>query len=190
MLKHTFVILILVCSLFPLSVSAAWQNDTLKINWLSWEEAVALNEIKPRKIVMEVYTDWCIWCKRMDGQTLSKESIIKYINENYYAVKFDAEQRTEIKYGDKVYKFVKSGRTGYHELAAELLKGRLTFPTIVFMDEKMEVIQSIAGFKTPMQFMQIITYFGENRHQNTPFSMYKKSFVPPMTLIKNEDNDN
>jgi thioredoxin-related protein len=172
-----------------LSVNALLaQSESAKIQWLSWEEALEKVEIEPRKIVLDVYTEWCVWCKKMDEQTFENESIIKYINENYYAVKFDAEQRDEIEYNGKVYKFVKSGRNGYHELAAELLKGRLTFPTLVFMEEDMEIIQSLAGYKSPMQFMQMITYFGENRHRNTPWSTYKKSFAPPQMFIKNDDH--
>lgn len=165
------------------------QEAQEQIQWLTWEEAIEKVETEPRKIMMEVYTEWCVWCKRMDEKTFKNESIIKYINENYYAVKFDAEQKDEIEFNGKTYKFVKSGRNGYHELAAELLKGRLTFPTLVFMEEDTQVIQALAGYKSPMQFMQMITYFGENRHRNTPWSTYKKSFAPPQQmLINNEDN--
>ena len=63
-------------------------------------------------------------------------------NECQLAVRFDAEQKDEIEFNGKMYKFVKSGRNGYHELAAELLRGRLTFPTVVFMEEDAEDIQS------------------------------------------------
>ncbi len=167
------------------SLKAQEQLDTIK--WLSWEEAVAKVDEEPRKIIMEVYTDWCIWCKRMEKHTFSNQSIVRYINDNYYPVRFNAEEKSEIEYENKVYKFVKSGKNGYHELAAELLKGRLTFPTIVFMDEDLDVIQSLAGYKTPMQFMQIVTYFGDDRHRNTPWATYKKSFVPNLRMVKNKD---
>ena len=188
MTKRIIALFLMSFYLFSSGVLNA-QETPEEIQWLSWEEAIEKSEIEPRKIIMEVYTEWCIWCKRMDEKTLQNDSIIKYINENYYAVRFDAEHKDEIEFNGKMYKFVKSGRNGYHELAAELLRGRLTFPTVVFMEEDAEVIQSLAGYKSPMQFMQMITYFGENRHRNTPWSTYKKSFAPPQQMmIKNEDN--
>ncbi|MEO0341254.1 MAG: DUF255 domain-containing protein [Bacteroidota bacterium] len=186
MIKHLFVLLTFVTTFFNYqSLNAQEQLDTIK--WLSWTEAVTMAEAEPRKIIMEVYTDWCIWCKRMEKQTFNNQSIVKYINDNYYPVRFNAEEKDEIEYEDKVYKFVKSGNNGYHELAAELLKGRLTFPTIVFMDEDLDVIQSLAGYKTPMQFMHIETYFGDDRHRNTPWATYKKSFVPNLRMVRNKD---
>ena len=88
-----------------------------QINWVSWEEAVELNQREPRKIVVDVYTEWCGWCKKMDKATFQNEQVAAYVNENYYAIKFDAEQKEEIRIHDKVYKYVKSGRKGYHELS-------------------------------------------------------------------------
>lgn len=163
------------------------QEETQKIQWMSWEEAVEKSRTEPKKVMLDVYTSWCVWCKRMDSSTLQEPAIVEYINEHYYPVKLNAEYREEITYEDKVYRFVRSGRNGYHELAAELLNGRLSFPTIVFMDENLEIIQSIAGYKTPAQFMRIVTYFGNDRHITTPWSTYKKSFVPKMLMIKNQD---
>jgi thioredoxin-related protein len=168
-------------------LSATAVSDTIK--WMSIEDAMQAAEEKPKKIMVEVYTDWCVWCKKMDEQTFQDEYIAKYINENFYPVRFDAHQKEAIKFDGEVYKFVKSGNGGYHQLAAHLLKGRLSYPAIVFMDESSDLIQTITGYKSPMQFMQMITYFGEDRHRTTPWSTYKKSFVPKQMMIKHEDKD-
>lgn len=165
---------------------ASIQTDS--IQWLSWEQALDAVAEQPKKIMIEVYTDWCVWCKKMDNQTFTDEHIVKYINENYYPVKFNAHQKEVVEYQGKSYKFVNAGNSGYHELAAEVLKGRLSYPAIVFMDEESNVIQTISGYKSPMQFMQMVTYFGENRHRTTPWSTYKKSFVPRQMLIKHDQN--
>ena len=61
------------------------------VNWVSFEEAEALMAKEPRKIMVDVYTKWCGPCKRMNSQTFGNPTLAKYINENYYAVKFDAE---------------------------------------------------------------------------------------------------
>ncbi len=63
------------------------------VQWITWEEAMELSKTEPRKIVVDVYTDWCGWCKKMDKATFQDEEIVEYINENYYAIKFNAEMR-------------------------------------------------------------------------------------------------
>ncbi len=43
------------------------------VRWLSWEEAIELSKEDPRKIVIDVYTEWCGWCKKMDKTTFAKK---------------------------------------------------------------------------------------------------------------------
>jgi len=147
-----------------------------QVNWVTWEEAVILLQDEPRKIVVDVYTDWCGWCKKMDKSTFQNEDVVSYLNEHFYAVKFNAEQKTDIHLKKKVYKFVKSGRNGYHELAAEITFGKLTYPTVVFLDEKLDVIQPIAGYKDAEMFEMIMTYFGGNHHKTTSWKKYSNSY--------------
>ena len=55
-----------------------------EITWLNFEQVAELNKKNPRKVIVEVYTDWCGWCKKMDKTTFQHPEIIKYINQNYY----------------------------------------------------------------------------------------------------------
>ena len=163
----------------PREVPTSATHDTsAKIEWHSWEEALSLSEKEPRKIFVDVYTDWCGWCKRMDKATFQQSHIADYMNEKFYAVKFNAESKEDIVFNGKTYKYVKNGARGYHELAAEIMRGRLSYPTIVFLDENLGVIQPIPGFKDPEQFELIMTYFGENEHMKTPWEVYQKQYKP------------
>ncbi|MBI1224078.1 MAG: DUF255 domain-containing protein [Bacteroidetes bacterium] len=148
------------------------------INWITWEQMMEKSKTQPRKVIVDVYTDWCGWCKRMDATTFSDACLSKYINDTYYAVKFDAEQKQDIVFKDKTYKFVKNGMRGYHELAAEMTHGQLSFPTVVFLDEKIDVIQSIPGYRDTKEFETIATYFGRNEHLKTPWETYQKNYTP------------
>lgn len=180
-------ILTLLSALLPLvllpaqeqSVSVAKAKQAT-INWMSWEEAKERSKAEKRKILLNVYTEWCGWCKRMDQQTYSKPEVAQYINANFYPVRFDAEQKNELEYQGKTYEFTSNGKRGYHELAAELLRGRMSFPSVVFMDEKFELIQSIVGFKQPEAFAQIIAYFGEDFYKKTPWSTFQKKYKPQL----------
>lgn len=166
-----------------------------QVNWMTWEEAQARQEKEPRKFLVDVYTQWCGWCKKMDKTTFDHPDIAKYIHQHYYAVKFDAETKSDIPFKDHIYKYVRSGSTGYHELAAELTFGKLSFPTLVFLDESLNVIQPIPGFKDPQSLDKIIKYFGEDYYKTTPWKKYEQMYimqhlnppVPPTPVKSNQD---
>ena len=69
-----------------------------KIKWISLEDAVYLQQTEPRNIIIDVYTNWCGPCKKLDRETFGNEDLIKYVNENYYAVKFNAEGNEKIEF--------------------------------------------------------------------------------------------
>ena len=79
----------------PLALTPTHDPEPTKIKWLTIEQAYALNQKEPRKMVIDVYTDWCGWCKVMDRETFSKPAIAEFVNKNYYAVKLNAEQIRE-----------------------------------------------------------------------------------------------
>jgi thioredoxin-related protein len=150
-----------------------------KINWITFEEAIERNKKKPKKIFIDVYTDWCGWCKVMDKQTFTDPIIVDYINQNYYAVKFNAEGTQPILFKGKLYEFVPSGNRGYHQLAAELLQGRLSYPTVVFLDEKMDLLQPIPGFRKPPEMDLILKYFGGNHYKTTSYDVFQQQYKSP-----------
>lgn len=167
MIRTLSILTLLICSGIFLSAKA-------QINWLSWEEAQAKNKNEPRKFIVDVYTQWCGWCKKMDKATFQQADISSYINKNYYAVKFDAETKSDINFKDKVFKYVKQGSGGYHQLAAEITFGKLSYPTIVFLDEKLNVIQPIPGYKDPYSLDKIMKYFAEDYYKTTPWKKYEE----------------
>jgi len=133
------------------------------------EQADSLRHAEPRKILIDVYTHWCGWCKKMDATTFSNAELVKYVNENYYAVKLDAEQREPITVGGKTYEYVPDGRRGYHEIAHELLQGKMTYPTIVFLDEHMNMIQPMAGYRDAKTMLPILEYLASEAYRETPW---------------------
>ena len=147
-----------------------------QVNWITWEEAQVKAQKEPRKIIVDVYTQWCGWCKKMDATTFDQAEISKYINKNFYAVKFDAEMKSEINLNGKVYKFVHSGASGYHELAAEITFGKLSYPTIVFLDEKFNLLQPLPGYKDAAALDMIMKYFAEDYYKTTPWTKYKEMY--------------
>lgn len=155
---------------------ATAQTKTKKegISWISIEKADELRRTAPRKILIDVYTDWCGWCKKMDASTFSDPKVVEYINKHYYAVKLDAEQEEPITLGGKTYVFVPNGRRGYHEIAHELLQGKMTYPTTVFLDENMNMIQPVAGYLDVPTIQPILEYLAENAYKESPWEEWLK----------------
>ncbi|WP_421806788.1 thioredoxin family protein [Flagellimonas sp.] len=144
------------------------------INWISWEEAVQLSQTdaQPKKIFVDVYTDWCGWCKKMDKDTFQNPQVSQYMQNNFYMVKMDAEGKDPIQYQGKTFKFVPSGRRGYHELAAALLQGKMSYPTVVFLDENFNMLSPVPGYQKVEPFMQIAKYFGDNIYKDKDWQSY------------------
>jgi len=168
-MKHITYILLLV----TFAVPVVGQE---KINWLSIEEAVVANQENPRKFIIDVYTDWCGWCKRMDATTFSDEDIASYINDNFHAVKLDGEHKEEIVLGDSRFKFVDSGRRGYNELAAVLLDGRLGYPSVVYLNEKLERLTVSPGYKTVSDLQVELAFFAEEAYKETDFDTFRENY--------------
>ncbi|MBL7923684.1 MAG: DUF255 domain-containing protein [Bacteroidia bacterium] len=142
------------------------------IQWMSFEQAVALNDQAPRKIFIDVYTAWCGWCKKMDASTFKDSTIVNYINGNYYAVKLDAETKDTIRFRDKVFVFKPEFKA--NELAVSLLNGKMGYPSFVVMDERYSLLTPLSGFHSTADLMPVLTYFGSNTYQTVKWEDYKK----------------
>lgn len=147
------------------------------VNWMTIEQALEKSKVEKKKIFVDMYTDWCGWCKHMDSTTFVDANVARYLNEHFYPVKFNAEQEKDIVFKDKTYRFKKSGTRGYHELAAFWLNNRLSFPTVVFLDETQQLIQPVPGYQDADKMEAIINYFGSDSHKKTPWESYEKNFV-------------
>jgi len=144
-----------------------------KIQWYTWEEAIEANKLEKKKFLIDLYTDWCGWCKVMDKKTFSQKNVAKYVNEHFYAIKFDAESKKEIFYRDHNFKHLPGGRNGIHELAYSLMDGKASYPTLVYLDEEERRILISPGYKQPAQLMKELRYTEEEGYKTTPFNEFK-----------------
>lgn len=151
-------------------------SSKAKVNWLTFEEALKLQENEPKKIMVDVYTDWCGWCKKMDAETFSHPVIARYLNKHYYSVKFNAEQKEEITAFGQTFKFVDNGRRGYHELAAALLNGKLSFPSVAYIDEELQLLGAVPGFQRPKDIEPLLSYIANGEYKAVDYEKYKTSF--------------
>lgn len=163
---------------------ALLSQDT-KVNWISLNEAEAKMAEEPRKILVDVYTSWCGPCRMMDQNTFQNPKVVEYINENYYAIKFDAESPDEVEFRGTTYKNEgfdpnKRGRNSTHDLARAIapVNGRIAYPTVVYMDEDFKILAPVQGYRTPQQIEPILRYIAEEDYGSVGFEDYKTTFTP------------
>ena len=99
MKKIGLILLVVVLASFK---SMTKSTDT-EIQWVTIEEAIELQKTAPKKIIMDVYTNWCGPCKLLDKNTFHNADVVDYINKHYYAVKFNGEGDDKVTYKENTY---------------------------------------------------------------------------------------
>ncbi|HUH29716.1 thioredoxin family protein [Gelidibacter sp.] len=168
------------------TLSMSFNSVAQQINWVTFEEALKLQKKTPKKIMMDVYTNWCGPCKMLDKNTFQNGDVAKYVNDNYYAVKFDAEGNDVIHYkgatyANKGYKpEMASRRNSVHELTYALQVS--AYPTIVFFDENGDVITPLRGYQNPQQLELYLKMFRTDKHKEIKtqedFNAFYTAFKP------------
>ena len=153
----------------------AWAQPAEKVKWYTLDEALKLNAKAPRKIMIDVYTDWCGWCKVMDRETFGNPTIARYINAHFYPVKFNAESTDAISFAGR--KFQNQGQ-GAHQFAAWLLNGRMSYPSVAYLTGKLELIAAVPGFYNPEKIEPLLHFIVEEKYRdNIQLEEYEKTFV-------------
>ncbi len=167
-----YTLTLLFAALLSLSCTTPKKNsNTGTVNWVTIEEAQKLIKTEPRMVLVDVYAEWCGPCKRMSKYTFTDPKVAEYINENYYAVKFNAESKTDVKFLGKTYK--NNGKV--HDFAIEIASTArgLSYPTIVYFDDDFKKIQAIPGLFYAKDFLPVIKYFGGNYYKSMSFEDFK-----------------
>lgn len=136
--------------LFAIGNTFAQNNTEANLTWHGWNEGYA-KAVKENKIVLvDAYTDWCGWCKKMDRDTYSQKAIVDSINKYFIAIKFNPEI---------------TGATymiGEQKLTPEELYGVLTqgnrngFPSTYFIYPAQRKLFYDVGYKGPADFMEVL----------------------------------
>ena len=149
------------------------------VNWMTIEQAMEKSKTVKKPIFIDVYTTWCGWCKVMDKNTFSDPLVAKQLNDNFYPVKFDGEQKEDVVFNGNTYKYVGEGGRGYHQLAAALLNNQLSYPTVVFLDENYNLLLPLAGYRKAPEFLPIATYIGEGHFKKIAWQEFEKQYKSP-----------
>ncbi len=175
---------ILLTFLLIIAITKTSNSQTIKepspILWYSINQADSLFKEKPRPMLIDIYTDWCSWCKHMMKTTFASKGIASYINQNFIPIQLDAETKDTLIYKGEKYVNQNKGRSPKHDLAIKLTGGRLSFPTIVYTDLDRNPYP-VPGYQDVKNIEAYLVFFNEQvyRTQNINSFMIDFMFASP-----------
>ena len=161
------------------------KSDTASstVRWYSFESALMLNEeraakgLPTKKIFVDVYTDWCGWCKRMDATTFAHPVIVEKLNGDWIPVKLNAERKdTVIINGQQLVNENPGTSRSTHQLAQILLQGQMSYPSYALIDETGKLIQIVKGYQTAQPFEMLLDFFSSNMYRTTDWEDFQKTY--------------
>ncbi len=163
---------------FLLIVSSSYSQ----VRWMNLEEAVEAQKNQPRKILIDFYFDSCEPCKIMEKNTFNHPIIAKFLNENYYPVKFNAESKENITLFGRTFSNSNpvddNGKNSLHDFAKFM--NVTTIPTTVFLDEQSMPITILQGALTAKEMEPYIPFIAGDQYKkiNTreQWENYQKKF--------------
>ncbi|MCX6181972.1 MAG: DUF255 domain-containing protein [Bacteroidetes bacterium] len=172
--------------LFSLVLSNTLMSQS-KINWISFEQMENLQKKEKRPVLIDVYTDWCGYCKLLDKTTYADPNIISYVNHNFYAIKFNAETHDSIIFQGR--KYINRGPAtskSTHELATTLMGQKLSYPTIIYLNAETQPTLIIPGYLDVNQTLPYLVFYAEKLNLNASIDDFDKDFKK---AFSDEHND-
>lgn len=136
----------------------------LSLEWKNLPDAVQHARTSGKKILIDVFTDWCTWCKKMDKDVYSQESIQQYLRTNFELVKLDAESET-------MYEF-RDGKYSEKQIASTF--GVDGYPTTIFLTTDAGMITAVPGYLPPKTFSAVLEFIHGEEYKNTTWEEYSK----------------
>jgi thioredoxin-related protein len=126
---------------------------------VQFEEIAARQKAAPRPMVVFIHTDWCRYCQGMKNTTFKNENIVKLLDKNFYFLDLNAEEKQNIRFHGRTFKYKPTGNnTGVHELAEQLgsQKGKVSYPTLCFLNSDYEIIYQHPDFTDAKTLIRIL----------------------------------
>lgn len=162
-LKYIIILILIIL----LGVYAFYQFDEKSIKWNNFQDGLKLAKLENKKVLINVYTDWCKWCKKMESEVFPNAEVLKYVDEKFVSIKFNGESSNEITYKGKSY--------SHSEFVAAF--GIDGFPATIFLTSEGEPITVLPGYHNADEYLKILKFIGDDIYQKMSFDKYLKSNI-------------
>jgi uncharacterized protein YyaL (SSP411 family) len=173
MIKAARIIFVCICLFAIVPLTKAEGNKKNAVEWLTPEEMYSRYTLNKKPILVDVYTNWCHYCKVMDKTTWANDSVIAYVNEHFYMVKINAESTTPYQWMGTQFEYNKQYKVNM--LAVKLLGGQMSYPSTVVLPVKgnPELVQ---GAFTAKELEMLLKYYGDTFNERTNPEQFQKIF--------------
>ena len=136
------------------------------VAWRGWNEGLAAAAGGPKPVIVDVYTDWCGWCKRMDRDVYARSDVSEYLNQHFVMVRLNAESAERVSY---------AGRS----LTARALSGGFEvtgYPTTIFLKPDGTHLVNVPGYIPADKFLKLVRFVGDGHmDRGESWEAYSKS---------------
>lgn len=148
--KHIFIVIAMIL-VAQLSFAQAME--------VRFEQLDSLQKREKRPVVVFLHTSWCKYCGTMKNTTFKNEEVIRTINQKFYFINLDIEEKKDIKFRGHTFKYKPTGtNTGINELAEQLgtINGNISYPSICFLNADYEIIYQRQGYVASKDLLSIL----------------------------------
>jgi len=122
-----------------------------------FEELENLQKSELRNVIIFIKTDWCNYCKAMENTTFKNQKVTEPVNQNFYFINFNAEEKRDINFVGKTFHYKPTGiNTGVHELAETLTEGKTTYPSLIILNPQNEIIFQYNGYLKSSELLEML----------------------------------
>lgn len=140
--------------------SQVWAGPTI----YSLTDAQKLAKDNNKKVLVDVYTVWCGYCRKMAAETYPTPKVKNVVDDYFYTVRLNAESDRKIIYNGETFTEA--------ELASAF--GVSSFPTTLFIDTNGEPLGIQPGYMDANIFSQLLGFIGSNAFKTQSFEDFAK----------------
>ncbi|RZN42128.1 MAG: thioredoxin family protein [Methanosarcinales archaeon] len=116
----------------PPATNEGTDTEGTGITWYSYDEGMRIAQEQNKPVMIDVYTNWCTWCKELDRVVYIDPDVIK-LSDEFVCIKIDADQQRDLaaKYNPRgsvpIVIFLRADDTEVHRLAGYPRAGASAF---------------------------------------------------------------
>ncbi|MFI5251885.1 MAG: thioredoxin family protein [Bacteroidota bacterium] len=158
--------ILLILPLIIFSLAPGFAGEKAELKWRTFDEASAQASKSKKKVLVDVYTDWCKWCKKMDADTYSDSTVMNYLNKKFVVAKLNAESEDQVTF------------EGEKHTSAEFAQmlGVKGYPTIVFFGPDGKVITALSTYLDAEKFLHVVKFIGDDKYEKMNFDEFEKQY--------------
>lgn len=131
-------------------------------SWNKYDEGLKIAAQNKKPLMVDFYTDWCGYCKKLDKTTYADPTVAKYVKEHFVAVKINAESKESIN--------LPTGKTNGAAIARSF--GVTGYPAIWFLEPDGKKINFYPGYAPPDKFIHVLRYIGDGHYKKQSWKDY------------------